>query len=135
MKKVVLLLGCLLLVLAGCSKVEKDHKSVTVHIAPEWVTCTGITQQNCMKVRFVKDQPWVLFYGKIKGFNYQPGYYYTLEVKQQHTKQENPLVSRMAWKLVKVVKRTKATEADKVKAAAEKADKKSDKPTSSNTPK
>jgi hypothetical protein len=97
--------------LAACDKPVEDHASVTIEVAAQQVACTGITQQRCFKVRFASDQPWKLFYGKIKGFDYQPGFQYQLEVKQQHQKQADPRQSELSWELVQVLKRTKITQA------------------------
>ena len=94
------------LVLVACSDNQEDGKTVKVQVAPQQVACTGVTQQRCLEVRFADDAPWQLFYGNIKGFDFQPGYQYVLEVRQQDAKQDDPTRSRLAWELVKEWQKT-----------------------------
>lgn len=94
------------LLLAACSGSPEDGKTVKVQVAPQQVACAGITQQRCLEVRFADDAPWQLFYGNIKGFDFQPGFQYLLEVRQQDVKQDDPTRSRLAWELVKEWQKT-----------------------------
>lgn len=51
-------------------------------IGPQLVDCVGEGPQQCMQVKFNPDEEWQLFYNQIEGFDYQPGYRYTVLVEQ-----------------------------------------------------
>ena len=109
-----LLVTGLALWLVGCDLADEDNHTVKVQVAAHQVTCTGVTQQRCYQVRFADGAPWQLYYGDFKGFDYQPGFQYWLEVHQQQAVQDNPEHSRLEWELVKEISRTPvaATSAD-----------------------
>lgn len=92
--------------LAGCDLVDGKPETVRVTVAAAQVTCTGITQQRCYQVRFADNEPWQLYYGEIKGFDFQPGNQYELEVRQQDATQTDLNQSRLTWELVKEIAHT-----------------------------
>lgn len=99
--------------LVACGQSADEHRSILVQVAPQQVTCEGITKQRCFQVRFADEAPWQLYYGEIKGFDYQPGFLYRLKVEQLNSQRDNPNLSPLAWGLVKELKRTPASELPK----------------------
>ena len=76
----------------------------TVYINSQTITCNyDGRKKECLQYKNdLKDTAWQTYKSNIRGFTYNPGYYYTLQVQQ--------LQSRMPqWKLVKVVSKTKST--------------------------
>jgi heat shock protein HslJ len=55
---------------------------VSMIIGPQLVDCVGEGPQQCMQVKFNPDEEWQFFYNQIEGFDFQPGYRYTLLVEQ-----------------------------------------------------
>ena len=56
------------------------------------VDCVGVGPMTCLQVQKTENldwsQPWELFYDKIEGFDYQPGYIYKLNILEEPV--ENP---------------------------------------------
>ncbi len=55
----------------------------TVYISPKTVDCIGAAPQQCLQIKENLEDNWTLFYGKIEGFNYEPGYVYQLKIAQK----------------------------------------------------
>ncbi|MDJ0601424.1 MAG: META and DUF4377 domain-containing protein [Crocosphaera sp.] len=55
----------------------------TVYISPETVDCIGFAPQKCLQIKENLEDNWILFYGSIEGFNYEPGYLYELRIAQK----------------------------------------------------
>ncbi len=55
----------------------------TVYISPKTVDCIGVVTQQCLQIKENLEDNWTLFYGKIEGFNYEPGYFYQLKIAQK----------------------------------------------------
>ncbi|MFN2145924.1 MAG: DUF4377 domain-containing protein [Anaerolineales bacterium] len=101
-KKTLFLIGILILLLAACAgnpapeddlansedkaplePVESESAKLSVQIAPELADCEGgAGPQKCMRVKFEDGTDWQYFYDQIEGFDYQPGYEYTLMVEK-----------------------------------------------------
>jgi heat shock protein HslJ len=46
------------------------------------VPCEGVAPMSCYQIKqFGEDSDWKYFYDQIEGFNYQPGFLYTIEVR------------------------------------------------------
>lgn len=76
-------------------------------IHPEQVDCQHMMQQKCYQVRINGSKEWTLFYERIIGFNFEPGYRYELLVNE--TKRPEPLpadLSAFIYKLEKVISKT-----------------------------
>jgi heat shock protein HslJ len=76
-------------------------------IHPEQVDCQRMMQQKCYQVRINGSKEWTLFYERILGFNFEPGYRYELLVIE--TKRPEPLpadLSAYTYKLEKVISKT-----------------------------
>ncbi len=77
----------------------------TVYLNSKTATCNvkGIKQECLQYKEKQSDTIWSMYPGNIKGFTYNPGYFYTLQVKS--IKNNTP----PQWQLVKVVSKTKST--------------------------
>ncbi len=78
-------------------------------IASTQIDCMGVGPQKCMMVKKGDATNWEIFYGNIDGFNYEPGYEYVLDVKEE--KIENPPAdgSSIKYILVKQVSKIAKT--------------------------
>ncbi len=78
-------------------------------IASTCVDCMGVAPQKCMMVKKGDATNWELFYSKIEGFDYEPGYEYVLDVKEEV--QEKPAAdsSSIKYYLVKQISKTAKT--------------------------
>ncbi|MGB0866602.1 MAG: DUF4377 domain-containing protein [Granulosicoccaceae bacterium] len=109
----------MLALLAACSVsdsqnlsegVRGDESADTLYVAPEQVDCTGVAPQRCLQVRKPSESEWSYFYDAIHGFEFEPGYYWTLEVRYTHI--ENPPAdgSSIRVDLIRVLEQTPAGE-------------------------
>ena len=86
---------------------EEEHIE-TITIAPYTERCQGFIEQDCY-LEFNEDSgQWEFFYEGIQGFDFEPGYIYTLEVRLEDRGTEIQDVGRYAYHLVKVIEKTKA---------------------------
>ncbi|WP_204141387.1 DUF4377 domain-containing protein [Halomicronema sp. CCY15110] len=105
------------LAIAACTapdpaaEMTPDVEIVTLYVGPETVDCVGVGPQTCLQVRYEPDGDYELFYSRIEGFEYAPGYAYELLV--QKTPVENPPAdgSSIEWMLVEVISQTPVTSA------------------------
>ncbi|QNK62566.1 META domain-containing protein [Pedobacter sp. PAMC26386] len=72
--------------IAGLSIYTKAE-DIRMVIKEERANCTGVGPQTCYLVKYSNSKDWEFFYGGIVGFNYKPGYRYTLLVSR--TKRAN----------------------------------------------
>ena len=86
MKKIILIaLLTLPLFIWRCASSSNITRYV---VASTEVDCMGVGPQKCMMIKKGDDSNWLLFYGRIEGFDYEPGYEYVLDVKEERI--ENP---------------------------------------------
>ncbi len=67
-------------------KISNDNNKIvekTVYISPETVDCIGVAPQQCLQIKENLGDNWILFYGSIEGFDYEPGYFYELRIAQK----------------------------------------------------
>jgi hypothetical protein len=96
--------------LAACSVITgSDERRITMLVGPVQADCTGAFAQKCLVVKENGAAEWTYFYDVIEGFDWQPGYEYTLIVAVREI--ENPPAdgSSLAYRLIRVVKKTPAT--------------------------
>lgn len=95
------LLLFLFIILASCS--NNNHNNETLIIASKQGDCVGVAPQKCLLIKASSSQNWEYFYGSIDGFNYEPGYEYTIEIGKENI--DNPPAdgSSIKYKLVKVI--------------------------------
>ena len=89
----------------GNNVIDNQNQTKTLFVDSQLATCSGVGLMQCMRVRSDATQDWKLFYGNIKGFDYEPGYTYELQVTE--SKIENPPAdgSSIQTTLVKVIKK------------------------------
>ncbi|MGD9507972.1 MAG: DUF4377 domain-containing protein [Geminicoccaceae bacterium] len=69
------------------------------------VECAGVAQQQCMRVRDVGEEGWVVFHGRIEGFAYEPGYRYRLQVEEFPVENPPADASSVRTVLVEIVRK------------------------------
>lgn len=74
------------LALNTCQNESKEKMPETIlFINSEKVDCTGIGKMKCHQIQEsdTLTSDWKNFYGKIQGFDYEPGYIYKISVKKE----------------------------------------------------
>lgn len=108
---------CLLLFGIGCDKDSSTNGTLrpitpdieTIIIGPYTVRCQGFIEQDCFLEFNEKTQEWEYFYENIQGFDFVPGYIYTLKVRLEDRGTEIQDVGRYAYHLVEVLKKEEAS--------------------------
>ena len=98
---VMLLMG---LILSCSSNTGKETKTLLVNSFK--VPCTGVAPLSCLQIKeSSEDSQWSNFYNPIEGFDYEPGYLYTIEVTVESVPEEQIVAdgSSLKYALVKVV--------------------------------
>lgn len=57
-----------------------ERELLTLQVAAQTVSCQGEAVQQCYLVRQKSSEEWGNFYAPIEGFEYEPGYEYTILV-------------------------------------------------------
>jgi len=85
---------------------EPSPTEKTVFVGPVMVDCEGEGPQKCMLVKEYFDDPYMLFYNQIEGFEYQEGFDYELRIQEQVV--ENPPAggSSIRWILLEQISKT-----------------------------
>ncbi len=63
---------------------------------------------KCLQVRSDELQPWTLFYQKIEGFQFEPGYRYQLTVSKEQRTHIPADASSLRYRLLQVVSKQAA---------------------------
>ncbi|HEU0012959.1 MAG TPA: DUF4377 domain-containing protein [Longimicrobium sp.] len=93
--------------LGACEVLEAETgRIITLYVAGQTATCMGMVEQQCLLVRQEPDQEWQFFYDGIRGFTYEPGYLYTLQVLRRHVPNPPADGSSAEYVLVRVVEKT-----------------------------
>ncbi len=90
----------------GCSR---DTTIETLIIGPYTETCQGFIEQQCYLEFNTESQAWEFFYESIQGFDFEPGYIYTLKVRLEDRGTEIQDVGRYAYHLVEVIDKKEAS--------------------------
>lgn len=82
---------------------SNDGVVEVIKVGSSLVPCTGVAEMQCMWVQRAGETQWQYFYDTIHGFDFQPGYIWTLEVNR--TDVENPPAdaSSLRWDLIRIV--------------------------------
>ncbi len=88
---------------------EEEHIEI-ITIGPYIKRCQGFIEQDCYLEYNEDSARWEFFYESIRGFDFEPGFIYTLEVRLEDRGTEIQDVGRYAYHLVKVVEKKKAPE-------------------------
>ena len=81
----------------------------TLIIGPYTETCQGFIEQQCYLEFNEESQRWEFFYESIQGFDFEPGYIYTLKVRLEDRGTEIQDVGRYAYHLVEVLSKEEAS--------------------------
>ena len=81
----------------------------TIIIGPYTVRCQGFIEQDCFLEFNEETQQWEYFYESIQGFDFVPGYIYTLKVRLEDRGTEIQDVGRYAYHLVEVLSKEEAS--------------------------
>lgn len=85
-----------------------DEHIETLIIGPYKVDCVGAFEQECYLEFNEESQEWHFFYESIQGFDFEPGYIYTLKVRLEDRGTEIQDVGRYAYHLVEVLSKEEA---------------------------
>lgn len=99
----------LLVLLSACSHAQdRAQETQTLWVAPQTESCVGVGPQDCLLIRRAPAGDWELFYDRIEGFEFEPGFDYELEVHV--TERENPPAdaSSLQYHLVEMVSKKAA---------------------------
>ncbi|MDQ5822645.1 MAG: DUF4377 domain-containing protein [Chloroflexota bacterium] len=80
----------------------------TVYVGPQRVDCEGMGPQKCYQVKERLEDPWLLFYDEIEGFNYEEGYTYEIRVEETQVADPPADGASFKWRLLEVVSKTPA---------------------------
>ncbi|HST84826.1 MAG TPA: DUF4377 domain-containing protein [Kineosporiaceae bacterium] len=78
------------------------------YINSQLVECEGVAPQQCMQVRKSPDEDWELFYGRIEGFTFEPGYAYKVRVRVTPVEQAPADASTLRYTLLEVEEKIRA---------------------------
>ena len=87
----------------------EEHIEI-ITIGPYMKRCQGFIEQDCYLEYNEDSEQWEFFYESIQGFDFEPGYIYTLEVRLEDRGTEIQDVGRYAYHLVKLIEKKKAPE-------------------------
>ena len=116
--KTILTIALLLSVSIGCERTNtidtliapsKGDTEEILIIGPYTETCQGFIEQTCFLELNEETQEWELFYESIQGFDYEPGYIWTLKVRLEDRGLEIQDIGRYAYHLVEVVSQKEAS--------------------------
>lgn len=86
----------------------EEHIEIIV-VGPYTQRCQGaFFEQDCLMVREEDSERWEFFTDGIEGFDFEPGFIYTLEVRLEDQGPYIQDVGRYAYHLVKIIEKTKA---------------------------
>jgi len=102
-------LAMLMATLAACDLLESETgRIITLHVQPQLVSCVGIVEQQCMVVRQDGETEWSYFYDGIRGFTFEAGYDYTLQVLRRHVPNPPADASSYEYELIRIVSKEPA---------------------------
>lgn len=90
---------CLFVVLVSCN----NDVTETIYVSGKTVKCTGATEQECLQIKFNKDENYALYYNAIEGFQHDQGTDYTLKVKRITVKNPPADGSSFKFSLIEII--------------------------------
>ena len=94
----------ILALLVACGE---EHTEVLT-IGPYTKRCQGFIEQDCFMEYNEEAGRWHFFYEAIQGFEFEPGYIYTLEVRLEDRGTEIQDVGRYSYHLIRILDRVEA---------------------------
>ena len=95
-----------LCVTIGCGR--DTHEEILI-IGPYKVDCVGAFEQECYLEFNAESQRWEFFYEEIQGFDFEPGFIWTLKVSLHEREEGIQDVGRYAYRLVAVIDKEEAS--------------------------
>ena len=95
-----------LCVAIGCGRSEHVE---TLIIGPYKTTCVGAFEQECYLEFNAESERWEFFYEGIEGFDFEPGFIWTLKVSLHEREEGIQDVGRYAYRLVAVIDKEEAS--------------------------
>lgn len=96
----------ILSVIIGCGR--DAHEEILI-IGPYKTTCVGAFEQECYLEFNAESQQWHFFYEGIEGFDFEPGFIWTLKVSLHEREEGIQDVGRYAYRLVVVIDKEEAS--------------------------
>ncbi len=90
-----------------CTLIACRSTTETLIVGPSKVPCEGLSPQDCLQVKKDSAAAWENFYGTIEGFDYEPGYQYTLMVDVTKNKSAAADSSSIMYSLKEVLDKKK----------------------------
>ena len=90
---------------AGCQLFTEPDETLLMYVAPETVTCLGFVQQQCLQIRFDPSGERELLYDGIRGFDFEPGFEYTLLVRRHRIEDPPQDSSSIEYTLLRTVEK------------------------------
>jgi heat shock protein HslJ len=87
---------------------ETTFSERTLEVAPSRVECTGVAEQMCLQVREAPDAPWTSLHAPIAGFDYEPGFLYSIRIREESDANPAADSSSINRTLVSILSRTRA---------------------------
>lgn len=80
-----------------------DPGTYTLYVDSETQPCTGVGPQDCLQTRRSPDDEWQLFYDSIDGFEYEPGFRYTLKIRESENPNPPADASSIQYELLELI--------------------------------
>ena len=97
------------ILLSPISIEEPEEQIKIITVGPYTQRCHGaFFEQDCLMVREADSDDWGFFFEGIAGFDFEPGFIYTLEVRLEDRGPYIQDVGRYAYHLVKIIEKRKA---------------------------
>lgn len=98
-------------IIAGIFMLSCTSQITTVRyiVASQTADCTGVAPQQCLLVKKAGATDWEYFYAPIEGFNYEEGYEYEIEVKEENVENPPADASSIKYTLVNQLSKTAKT--------------------------
>ena len=96
----------ILSVIVGCNR---DEHIETLIIGPYRTECPSFSGSNCYLEFNEESQKWHFFYEGIQGFDFEPGFIYTLKVSLHEREEGIQDVGRYEYRLIEVLGKEEAS--------------------------
>ena len=101
-------------VMIGCDRsgslITPEKENIeTLIIGPYTETCQGLIEQQCYLEFNEESQEWHFFYEGIQGFDFEPGFIWTLKVSLHEREEGIQDVGRYEYRLVEILDKEAAS--------------------------
>ncbi len=107
----ILLLGAPLFTATSCSNpatLYGEEEIIVFEVAPEREPCQGEMEDRCLQVRRPGEEEWRNFFDPIQGFDYEEGFFYTIEVSRREVLNPPADGSSFEYRLIEVLEKVPA---------------------------